>query len=69
MTKNILEEISTKPTSICLCVSIVLVTFFEQSTFYVLNVKELRFKFWILVGYYSGSPLKEQEFRLEIKEL
>ena len=29
MTKNMLEEISTKPTSICLWVSIVLMSFFE----------------------------------------
>ena len=49
MTKNVLEEISTKPTFIrpCNWLSVLLRLFFEHTLCWKLNIKELRRKLWL----------------------
>ena len=63
ITKKIPEENSTKPTSICPWLSVVLRLFFEQIICWKLNIKELSRKLRFLVGFYKrlsdGGLLKK----------
>ena len=63
ITKKILEENSTKPTSICPWLSVVLGLFFEETICWKLNINKLRRKLRVLVGFYKplsvGGLLKK----------